>query len=143
MEYRQHLARSPLAIRADDGLPLPNGTLLWPEPVLVGSDERKLAAIAERHGLTDWTTDLSAAPARDDVEIYLESVTTQHREKTVTAALEAGKHVYTEKPAGLEPTTLTLLASCSNRLSYRGVCTAKPRGGWPPDWVCTGPAVRA
>ena len=98
MGYRQHLVRSLLAIRDDGGLPLPDGTILWPEPVLVGRDERKLADIAQRHGLEDWTTDLPAALARDDVEIYFDSITTLHREKTITAALAAGKHVYTEKP---------------------------------------------
>ena len=98
MGYRQHLVRSLLAIREDGGLALPDGTVLWPEPVLVGRDERKLADIARRHGLEDWTTDLAGALARDDVEIYFDAVTTQHREKTITAAIEAGKHVYTEKP---------------------------------------------
>jgi predicted dehydrogenase len=102
MGYRQHLVRSLLAIRADGGLPLAGGTLLWPEPVLVGRDERKLADIAARHDLPDWTTDLDAALARDDVSIYFDSVTTRLREKTISAAIEAGKHVYTEKPLALD-----------------------------------------
>jgi len=80
MGYRQHLVRSLLAIRADGGLPLADGTLLWPEPVLVGRDERKLADIAERHGLTHWTTDLTGALARDDVSIYFDAITTDRRE---------------------------------------------------------------
>jgi predicted dehydrogenase len=98
MGYRQHLVRSLLAIRADGGLRLPDGTVLWPEPVLVGRNERKLAEIAERHGLSDWTTDLTAALARDDVSIYFDALTTQRREKAISAAIEAGKHIYTEKP---------------------------------------------
>src|ERR1700741_1420958 len=102
MGYRQHLVRSLLAIRADGGLPLPDGTLLWPEPVLVGRNERKLADIAERHGLSDWTTDLHAALARDDVSVYFDSLTTQRREKAVSAAIEAGKHVYSEKPLAMD-----------------------------------------
>ena len=53
-----------LAIREQGGLPLRDGTVLWPEPVLVGRNEAKLREIAERHGLTDWTTDLDAALAR-------------------------------------------------------------------------------
>src|SRR5207248_1522687 len=70
MGYRQHLVRSLLAIRADGGLPAADGTVLWPEPVLVGRDASRLADIAQRHGLTEWTTDLDAALARDDMEIY-------------------------------------------------------------------------
>jgi predicted dehydrogenase len=102
MGYRQHLVRSILAIREDGGLPLPDGTVLWPEPVLVGRNERKLADIAERHGLTDWTTDMHAALARDDVEIYFDALTTQRREKAIKAAIEAGKHIYTEKPLAMD-----------------------------------------
>lgn len=102
MGYRQHLVRSLLAIREDGGLPLRDGTVLWPEPVLVGRNERKLAEIAERHGLTDWTTDLHEALARDDVEIYFDALTTRRREKAIATAIEAGKHVYTEKPLAMD-----------------------------------------
>lgn len=98
MGYRQHLVRSLLAIREDGGLPLRDGSRLWPEPVLVGRNEVKLTEIAQRHGLTDWTTDLHAALARDDVRIYFDAQTTQRREKAISTAIEAGKHIYTEKP---------------------------------------------
>jgi predicted dehydrogenase len=102
MGYRQHLVRSILAIRDDGGLPLPDGTVLWPEPVLVGRNERKLAEIAKRHGLSDWTTDLHAALARDDVEVYFDALTTQRREKAIKSAIDAGKHIYTEKPLAMD-----------------------------------------
>src|SRR4051794_34771794 len=98
MGYRQHLVRSLLAIREQGGLPLRDGSRLWPELVLVGRSEAKLAEIATRHGLTDWTTDLSAALARPDMEIYFDAQVTSQREKSIRAAIEAGKHVYTEKP---------------------------------------------
>jgi predicted dehydrogenase len=98
MGYRQHLVRSLLAIRESGGVTLADGTTIWPEPVLVGRNETKLREIAERHGLTDWTTDLTAALARDDVEIYFDAQVTQQREKAIRQAIEAGKHIYTEKP---------------------------------------------
>ena len=98
MGYRQHLVRSLLAIREQGGVPLADGTRLWPEPVLVGRSEAKLREIAERHGLTDWTTDLAAALERPDVQIYFDAQITSQREKAVRAAIEAGKHIYTEKP---------------------------------------------
>ncbi|WBB81028.1 Gfo/Idh/MocA family oxidoreductase [Micromonospora sp. WMMD882] len=98
MGYRQHLVRSLLAIREQGGVPLDDGTTIWPEPVLVGRSETRLREIAERHGLADWTTDLSAALARDDVKIYFDAQVTQQREKAIRQAIEAGKHVYTEKP---------------------------------------------
>ncbi|MGI5244111.1 Gfo/Idh/MocA family protein [Dactylosporangium sp. CA-139066] len=98
MGYRQHLVRSLLAIREEGGLPAADGRRVWPEPILVGRNPAKLQEIAERHGLTEWTTDLDAALARDDVQIYFDAQVTQQREKAIRAAIEAGKHVYTEKP---------------------------------------------
>ncbi|MEU4337866.1 Gfo/Idh/MocA family oxidoreductase [Micromonospora lupini] len=98
MGYRQHLVRSLLAIRESGGVTVADGTTIWPEPVLVGRNETKLRELAERHGLTDWTTDLTSALARDDVEIYFDALVTQQREKAIRQAIEAGKHIYTEKP---------------------------------------------
>jgi predicted dehydrogenase len=119
MGYRQHLVRSLLAIRADGGLPLPDGTVLWPEPVLVGRDERKLADIAARHGLTDWTTDPHTALARDDVSIYFDAQTTQRREKAISTAIEAGKHVYTEKPLAMDVEGALSLARAATAAGVR------------------------
>ncbi|MEY9968066.1 putative dehydrogenase [Streptacidiphilus sp. MAP12-16] len=98
MGYRQHLVRSILAIREQGGLELPDGTVVWPEPVLVGRSEDKLRALAERHGLERWTTDLDAALADPAHEIYFDAQLTQVREKSLRAAIAAGKHIYTEKP---------------------------------------------
>ncbi len=126
MGYRQHLVRSLLAIRADGGLPLADGTVLWPEPVLVGRNERRLADIAARHGLSDWTTDLHAALARDDVSVYFDALTTRQREKAVSAAIEAGKHVYTEKPLAMDTEGALSLARAAEAAGVRnGVVSDK------------------
>jgi predicted dehydrogenase len=98
MGYRQHLVRSLLAIRDQGGLPTANGDRIWPEPVLVGRSATKLSEIAARHGLTEWSTDLDAALGRADVQVYFDAQVTQQREKAIRAAIEVGKHVYTEKP---------------------------------------------
>jgi predicted dehydrogenase len=98
MGYRQHLVRSLLAIREGGGLPLRDGSVLWPEPILVGRNEAKLRDVADRHGLTEFTTDLGAALARPDVQIYFDAQVTSEREKAIGLAIEAGKHIYTEKP---------------------------------------------
>src|SRR5215475_1603757 len=98
MGYNQHLVRSILAIRKDGGIPLSDGTRLWPEPILVGRNERKLRDIAERHGLDNWTTSLDEALARDDVDIYFDSQITAAHVPAITAAIAAGKAIYTEKP---------------------------------------------
>jgi predicted dehydrogenase len=110
MGYRQHLVRSLLAIREQGGLPLRDGTRLWPEPVLIGRSETKLREIADRHGLTDWTTDLTSALARPDVEVYFDAQVTAQREKALRAAIDAGKHIYTEKPIAEDVATAVDLA---------------------------------
>ncbi|GAA0593783.1 Gfo/Idh/MocA family protein [Actinomadura livida] len=98
MGYRQHLLRSILAIREQGGVRTDGGTVLWPEPVLVGRSEAKLRDLAERHGLTAWTTDLAEALARPETEVYFDAQVTGARAAAIRAAVAAGKHVYTEKP---------------------------------------------
>jgi predicted dehydrogenase len=98
MGYRQHLVRSLLAIRAQGGVRLPDGTVLWPEPLLLGRDAERVRAIAERHGLERWTTSLDEALARTDVQVYFDAQLTHVREPAVTEAVKAGKDVYVEKP---------------------------------------------
>lgn len=99
MGYRQHLVRSILAVREQGGLPLADGTLIWPEPVLVGRSAEKLKTISERHQLASWTTDLDSALGDPGNEIYFDAQLTQLRFPAVRRALAAGKHVYVEKPA--------------------------------------------
>ena len=98
MGYRQHLVRSILAIRDSGGLELADGTRVVPEPILVGRNERKLAEMAAQHGIERWTTDLDEALRDDSAPIYFDAQVTQAREKSIKAAIAAGKHVYTEKP---------------------------------------------
>ncbi|OLE25752.1 MAG: oxidoreductase [Actinobacteria bacterium 13_1_20CM_3_71_11] len=98
MGYRQHLVRSLLAIRAQGGLELPDGAVLWPEPVLVGRSVERLKAIADRHGLERWTTSLDEALADPDCSVYFDAQVTAQRVPAVLAAIDAGKHVYVEKP---------------------------------------------
>jgi predicted dehydrogenase len=98
MGYRQHLVRSILALREQGGLPLADGTLIWPEPVLVGRNAEKLKSIAERHSLANWTTELDSALGDPGNEIYFDAQLTQLRYPAVRRALAAGQHVYVEKP---------------------------------------------
>ncbi|ANZ18577.1 Gfo/Idh/MocA family oxidoreductase [Streptomyces noursei] len=97
MGHHQHLVRSLLALRDQGGLPLDDGTVIWPEPVLVGRSAPRVRALADRHGLT-WSTDLDAVLADDDIEIYFDAQVTAAREPAVRKAIAAGKHLYVEKP---------------------------------------------
>ncbi|RDI34737.1 Gfo/Idh/MocA family protein [Lentzea flaviverrucosa] len=98
MGYRQHLLRSVLAIREQGGVLLPDGSRVQLEPLLVGRDEDKLAGMAKLHGLTKWTTDLDAALGDDAYPLYFDAQLTAVREKSIIKAMDAGRHVYTEKP---------------------------------------------
>ena len=98
MGTNQHLIRSIVAIRNEGGIPLPDGTSLMPDPVLVGRNEDKLNLLANTHGITRWTTDLATALADSQNTVYFDAQTTQRRVADVTRAIHAGKQVYCEKP---------------------------------------------
>ncbi|MEU6710284.1 Gfo/Idh/MocA family oxidoreductase [Nonomuraea sp. NPDC046802] len=98
MGYRQHLVRSVLAINEQGGVALSDGGKVRLRPVLVGRNADKLADIAEKHGISDFTTDLDSALADDDNLIYFDAQVTSARVKAVLKAIEAGKHIYAEKP---------------------------------------------
>jgi predicted dehydrogenase len=101
MGLNQHLVRSIVAIRQQGGVPMPDGSRLMPDPILVGRDERKLRALAETYGIERWTTDLGAALANDRDPIYFDATLTQLRAANVRRAIERGKHVYCEKPLSI------------------------------------------
>jgi predicted dehydrogenase len=98
MGMNQHLIRSIVEMRNRGGLPLGNGDVLWPEPLLVGRNAAKLEALARAHGVERWTTDLDAAIAAPDCEIFFDAASTGARPGLIEAAIAAGKHVYCEKP---------------------------------------------
>lgn len=94
----QHLIRSVLAIRGEGGLPLRNGDRLVPEPILLGRNPNKLAALSAAHGGLEWSTDVAACLADPTVEIYFDVAATGGRVERATRAIAAGKHIYLEKP---------------------------------------------
>ena len=51
-----------------------------------------------RYGIERWTTDLDAAIANPKDEIFFDAATTQMRPTLLEQAINAGKHIYCEKP---------------------------------------------
>jgi predicted dehydrogenase len=98
MGYHQHLVRSVLAIREQGGVRLSDGSRVQLEPLLVGRNPEKLAKLAARHHLSQWTTDLDGALADDDYPVYFDAQLTNVRAASVIKAIEAGRHSYVEKP---------------------------------------------
>jgi predicted dehydrogenase len=104
MGTNQHLVRSILAIRKEGGVALRNGDRVMPDPILVGRNPAKLAALAKAHGIERTTTSLDAALADKNDTVFFDAATTQARPTLLAKAIDAGKHIYCEKPVatGLE-----------------------------------------
>src|ERR1700744_6813172 len=98
MGYNQHLVRSILAIREQGGVALSNGGRAMPDPILVGRNLEKVSALAARHGIKRVAKDVDSALANPEDTIFFDAGSTQMRVPLLTRAIEAGKHVYCEKP---------------------------------------------
>lgn len=98
MGFNQHLVRSIVAIRAQGGVQLADGTRIQIEPILVGRNGEKIREIAEKYGISCWTTDLDNALADPLNKIFFDAATTQMRPALLERAIAAGKHIYCEKP---------------------------------------------
>lgn len=98
MGMNQHLIRSVLAIRDEGGVLLSDGTRLIPDPILVGRNADKIEVLAAAHGGERWTTDLDAALANTEDTLFFDAASTKLRPALLRRAIDAGKHVYCEKP---------------------------------------------
>ena len=98
MGYNQHLVRSILAIRDQGGVSLANGDRLIPDPILVGRNTEKVRELAKRHGINRVADDIKTALANPEDSIFFDAGSTQMRVPILKQAIEAGKHVYCEKP---------------------------------------------
>jgi predicted dehydrogenase len=101
MGTNQHLMRSIVAIMQQGGIKLSESEVIMPDPVLVGRNPAKLKRLAERSGVTRWTTDLNEALSDPYNTIYFDAQTTDRRVEAVKQAVSLGKHVYCEKPVAM------------------------------------------
>ncbi len=98
MGTNQHLMRSIAAIRQQGGVRVSPTEFILPEPLLVGRNPVKLSALSAQAGGVPYTTDLDQALADPRYSIYFDAQTTDRRVPDVSKAIQAGKHVYCEKP---------------------------------------------
>ena len=110
MGTNQHLIRSIKAIRDQGGLKVNDDHVIMPDPILTGRNHDKLKALAERTGVTRFTTDIAAALANPDDEIFFDASGTLQRAGFIEQAVKAGKAIYCEKPIAVETSEALRLA---------------------------------
>ncbi|MEP4377398.1 MAG: Gfo/Idh/MocA family oxidoreductase [Alphaproteobacteria bacterium] len=93
----QHIRGGLAQIRAEGGLPVGDDVIM-PRLLLAGRNEARLADVAKEFGIEEWTTDLDAALADADFPVFFDAAATHLRLHTLNRAIDAGKHIYTEKP---------------------------------------------
>jgi predicted dehydrogenase len=99
MGTNQHLMRSIVAIRQQGGLMVTPEEFIIPEPILVGRNRVKLEALSAQAGGVPFTTNLDQALSDPAYSVYFDAQTTDRRYGDVCKAIEAGKHIYCEKPS--------------------------------------------
>jgi predicted dehydrogenase len=110
MGTNQHLVRSILAIREQGGIRVAPGKTIQVDPILTGRNEHKLRELAAKYGVERWTTDLDAALADPNNQVFFDASSTLHRAGFVEKAVKAGKAIYCEKPTAVETAEAVRLA---------------------------------
>jgi predicted dehydrogenase len=105
MGTNQHLLRSIAAIIKQGGIPVGNGEVIMPDPVLVGRDVAKLEKLSAISGVEKISTDLDKVLADPQYSVYFDAQVTGRRADAVKKAVAAGKHIYCEKPIAVDAAT--------------------------------------
>ena len=122
MGTNQHLIRSINAIRDQGGLKVSDDLTLMPDPILTGRNHDKLKALAERTGVSRFTTDVDAALANKDDTIFFDASGTLQRAGFIEKAVTAGKAIYCEKPTAVETSEALRLAKLCEDAGVKNGC---------------------
>jgi len=126
MGTNQHLMRSIVEIIKQGGVKISNEETIMPDPILVGRNPHKLENLCKRSGIEKMTTNLEEALADSGNSIYFDSQTTGRRAEGVSLAVDAGKHVYCEKPIAVDTVTaMELYQMCERAGLKNGVVQDK------------------
>lgn len=126
MGTNQHLLRSIAEIIKQGGIKVSADEIIMPDPILVGRDIHKLEKLSQLSGVKKMTTNVDEALADPHNIIYFDSQTTGRRAEGVRKAVQAGKHVYCEKPIAIDTkTALELYELCKAAGLKNGVVQDK------------------
>lgn len=126
MGTNQHLLRSIAEIIKHGGVKISSSETIIPDPVLVGRDINKLEKLCALSGITKMSTDLDKVLADPHNTIYFDSQVTGRRADAVRKAVQAGKHIYCEKPIAVDTkTALELYELCKKAGVKNGVVQDK------------------
>ncbi|MDP3468520.1 MAG: Gfo/Idh/MocA family oxidoreductase [Daejeonella sp.] len=126
MGTNQHLLRSIAEIIKQGGIKVNSDEIIMPDPILVGRDIHKLEKLSQLSGVKKMTTNVDEALADPHNIIYFDSQTTGRRAEGVRKAVQAGKHVYCEKPIAIDTkTALELYELCKAAGLKNGVVQDK------------------
>jgi predicted dehydrogenase len=98
MGTNQHLLRSIVEIIKQGGVRIGADETIMPDPVLVGRDENKLEKLCSLSSVKKMSTDLEQVLIDPHNTVYFDSQVTGRRVDGVRKAVQAGKHIYCEKP---------------------------------------------
>jgi len=126
MGTNQHLMRSIVEIIKQGGVLVGSGETIMPDPILVGRDENKLQKLCAMSGVQKMTTNLDDALADPYNIIYFDAQVTGKRFDAVKKAINAGKHIYCEKPIAPDVSqAMELYKLCKERGLKNGVVQDK------------------
>lgn len=126
MGTHQHLMRSIVEIIKQGGVKLSEDETIIPDPVLVGRNEAKLEKLAKMSGVSRYTTKLEEALSDRKNKIYFDAQTTGRRYDAVKKAIQAGLHIYCEKPAAVDSSqAMELYKGCLENKLKSGVVQDK------------------
>ena len=100
MGLNQHLVRSILAIREQGGVALPNGDRVMPDPILVGRNAEKIAALARSNTASRARPPISTAALKNPNDtVFFDAATTQMR-ADLRHAGDRGRQAHLLRKAG-------------------------------------------
>lgn len=126
MGTNQHLLRSIVPIIRQGGVKVSESEFILPDPVLVGRNPARLQELAEKSGISAYTTDIDALLKDPNYTVYFDAQTTSGRAASIRKAVAAGKHIYCEKPIASDTATaLELYRLCREAGVKHGVVQDK------------------